>query len=237
MNRLTTLCGALSIVVASLAHAQDYSFQGFATADAMNQMHAAVRDSMLEPAAPGPQARATKPGPTGSYQSNRDISARVRAQFVQFVRQTSGEQAARQIGAVLEKGDPVASWASIVRENGLRPGNLGDALTAYWVLNWVMANQSDNTRQQTQAVLAQTHRAIATTPALARLDDAGRQEMAEVLMLNFLLQHAVYINAIQRGDQDLQRRLGQAAVTRFRKEMNIDLLGLELSNAGFVARP
>lgn len=51
------LAGAVAAVLlcASQTQAQDYAFQGFATADAMNQMHAAMRDNMMESSS---QARA-----------------------------------------------------------------------------------------------------------------------------------------------------------------------------------
>lgn len=50
---------AYAATSAPMARAQDYVFQGFATADAMNQMHAAMRDNMIEPPS---QARAPSRG-------------------------------------------------------------------------------------------------------------------------------------------------------------------------------
>ena len=129
----------------------------------------------------------------------------------------------------------VASWAGIVREDGLRTGDLADAMAAYWILNWIMANQGDNNRTQALAVRDQVRGVIGGSPAVARLGDAGRQEMAEVLMLNFLVQQATYVDAMQRGDQAMMRRLGDAAVARFRNEMGVDLRRLQLTDAGLVS--
>ena len=75
---------------------------------------------------------------------------------------------------------------------------------------------------------------MAANPAYARLSEAQRQEFAEVLILNFLIQHAAYIDALKRGDRDAQRRIGDAAVARFKSEMGVDLRRLRLTNAGFV---
>ncbi|WP_325135752.1 DUF6683 family protein [Brevundimonas diminuta] len=237
---------AYAATSAPMARAQDYVFQGFATADAMNQMHAAIRDNMMEPpsqarapsrgaaaaSATAPERRATV---QTTYRSSSTVSTRVRAQFAEFIERTSGREAAERARSAFQGGDPIASWASIVRQDGLRTGDLADAMAAYWILNWIMANQGDNNRTQALAVRDQVRGVIGGSPAVARLGDAGRQEMAEVLMLNFLVQQATYVDAMQRGDQAMMRRLGDAAVARFRNEMGVDLRRLQLTDAGLVS--
>ena len=67
-------CAAAS---APMARAQDYAFQGFATADAMNQMHAAMRDNMMEPPSePRPPERSRAAAAT-TYRSTPAVSTRV----------------------------------------------------------------------------------------------------------------------------------------------------------------
>ena len=122
----------------------------------------------------------------------------------------------------------------IVGEDGLHPGDMADAVTSYWILNWVMANGADSTGGQAQAVRRQVRRMIAANPGYGRLKEAERQEISEVLMLNFLIQHAAYTDAMARGDHATARRLGDAAVTRFQKEMGVDLRRLKLTDSGFV---
>lgn len=100
----------------------------------------------------------------------------------------------------------------------------------------MIANQGDNNRVQTLAVRNQVRSIMSSNPAFARLSDGQRQEMAEALMLNFLMQHAAFSNAMQRRDQAALRKLGDAAVTRFRNEMGVDLRQLQLTNNGFVRR-
>lgn len=229
-------------VLGSPAGAQDYAFQGFATSDAMNQMHAAMRDNMMSSgdgsASSARRAARALAAPSGAvvsttYRASPAVSTRVRSQFAEFVGRNSGREAEQRVRSVLMNGDPVGSWSGIVRSDGLRSGDVADVMAAYWVMNWVIANQGDNNRAQTLAVRDQVRRSIAGGP-IARLDDAGRQEMAEVLMLNFLVQHAAYVDAMQRGDNAMARRLGDAAVTRFRNEMGVDLRQLRLTQAGFV---
>ncbi|MDR6532544.1 hypothetical protein J2800_003302 [Caulobacter rhizosphaerae] len=71
-------------------------------------------------------------------------------------------------------------------------------------------------------------------PAFAHVDEPGRQEFAETLMLNLLVQQAAYVDAVERDDRVMQQRLGDAAVARFRNEMGVDLRRLRLTNQGFV---
>lgn len=237
---------AILALGAGPAVSQDYSFQGFATADAMNQMHAAMRDNMMSSSGEATSSSARRGAPPQAlaapsrgvvrttYRASPAVSTRVRSQFAEFVGRNSGREAEQRVRAVLASGDPIGSWSGIVRSDGLRAGDVSDAMAAYWVMNWVMANQGDNNRTQTLAVRDQVRRSMAGGP-VARLDDAGRQEMAEVLMLNFLVQHAAYVDAMQRGDNAMARRLGDAAVSRFRNEMGVDLRRLQLTDQGFVA--
>lgn len=172
---------------------------------------------------------------TTTYRSSPAVSRRVQTQFVDFMRQNVGEQGARELDATLSSGNAISSWSGIVRSDGLRSGDVVDAITAYWMLNWVIANQADNNRQQMQAVRNQVRSVVANSPTLAALSNDERQEMAEALVLNFLVQHAAYGNAMQAGDRTMMRRLGDAAVTRFRNEMGLDLRQLRLTDQGFVS--
>lgn len=208
--------------------------QGFELNSILNQqrVEAAIASGRSSRPAPKPTATST----TTAYAPSPVVSQRVRKQFADWVGQQSGPEAGQRMGEVLRNGDPVKSWAGIVGGDGLRPGDVADALAGYWVLNWVMANGADNNRAQAQGALRQVRGMIADNPAYARLNPAQRQEMAEVLMLNFLLQHAAYVDAMKRGDKDLQRRLGDAASARFRNEMGVDLRRLNLTPAGFTRR-
>ena len=171
---------------------------------------------------------------TTTYRASPEVSARVRRQFATWMGEQAGAEGGRRIAEAMAQRDPVRNWAQIVGGDGLRPGDTADAMAGYWILNWVMANGADNNRAQALAVRDQVRPMIASNPAYARLNEAQSQEMAEVLMLNFLIQHAAYMDAMKRGDRATARRLGDAAVARFRNEMGVDLRRLELTNAGFV---
>jgi hypothetical protein len=170
------------------------------------------------------------------YRSSPQVSARVRKQFSDWMGKQTSAEGGRRVAQELDRIDPVRSWAQLVSAEGLRPGDTADALVAYWIFNWVMANGGDSNRTQVLAVREQVRPIIASTPGYARLNEAQRQEMSEVFMLNFLIQHAAYTDALKRGDRDTVRRIGDAAVARFRNEMGVDLRQLQLTEVGFVRR-
>jgi hypothetical protein len=171
-----------------------------------------------------------------TYRASSAVSARVRGQFADWMGKQAGAEGGRKMAEAMERTDPVRNWAQIVGGDGLRPGDTADSFAGYWILNWVMANGGDSSRSQALAVREQVRPIIASNPGYAGLNEAQRQEMSEVFMLNFLIQHAAYTDALKRGDQATARRLGDAAVKRFRNEMGVDLRSLSLTNTGFVRR-
>lgn len=167
------------------------------------------------------------------YRVSPAVSARVRGQFADFVAKTSPANADRLRQVVLQN-DLLGAWEKHVAVDGLRRGDVADAMAAYWVQNWQIANNAPFTdRAQVQAVRGQVSRLLASNRAFARLDDAGKQEMAEVFMLNFVAQGSAFSDATARRDAALTRRLSDAAVARFRSEMNVDPRQLRLTQAGF----
>ena len=107
-------------------------------------------------------------------------------------------------------------------------------MAEYWVTNWLIANhRMEAPPRQVQAVRAQVYRAFGSNPAYARLDNAQRQELAEVLVYNMLLQGEVAGDAMRRHDTALIARAGDGAVGRFRNEMGVDLRKLTLTDSGF----
>jgi hypothetical protein len=134
---------------------------------------------------------------------------------------------------LMTQHDILAMWATQMRTDGLRRGDLADALTAYWVQNWQMANAVETTPPaHVQAVRAQ----VAAGLSANGLTDAQRQELSEIYIYNQFLQGTAWIDAGEKGNRDMQRKLGDAAVARFQREMQVDLRSLNLGEAGFTPR-
>jgi hypothetical protein len=234
---------ALLTTLASPAAAQDMPTvlpNNYVLSDILNsqRIDTAIGPRRAQARAPARSTRKAGNPPTTravtSYRPSPAVSARVRRQFVAAMAGKIGAAKARPLAAAIEHTDPVTNWSQLVAADGLRTGDMADALTSYWVLNWVMANNADSNRAQVLAVREQVRTILAANPRHAALGEAQRQEMSETFILNFLVQHAAYTDALKRGDRAIQRRLGDAAAARFRDEMGVDLRRLRLGDTGFV---
>ncbi len=143
---------------------------------------------------------------------------------------------AEAIARNLRENDPVARWSGMVSGDGLRTGDLADALASYWVLNWAMANGGESSAVAMQGVRQQVRWAVANRPALAKLTDAEKQVMAEEAMLNFVYEVTGYLQARQAGNEAMLGRFAEGAEMRFRHEMAVDLKSLMLTSKGLEAR-
>ncbi len=173
--------------------------------------------------------------PTG-YRRDPEVTRRVVDSFADYVARVGGPAEAQAVRTQLAHTDLERAWAGLVSENGFHPGDAADALAAYWMLNWIMANRSDAGAPQAAAVRAQVRASLPESPNFARLTDAQRQGMAETYMVNFLYQQGSYTDALRQRDPARLQRLSDAAQQRFRTEMGLDLRRLALTDRGFVQR-
>lgn len=169
-----------------------------------------------------------------TYRATPVVTQRVKRQFAAFVGQNGGDAAG--LAAAMEREDFFARWGRHVSSYGLRRGDVADAMTAYWMINWQIANDvTDVSRDQVLAVKRQVLTGMSNDPGFRNLNDAQKQEMAEALILNFIVQSVAYEDAMKAGDASMQGRLQNAAVARFRNEMSLDLRRIRLTEAGFSA--
>ncbi len=223
-------------VFKNVLQSNDRAFGRGAGSPGRNGVAAGARPLFPQAGAAATARPATRGTTPTTYRASPAVSARVQKQFSEFMARQAGADGGRQVADAMRRTDPVRNWSQIVASDGLRPGDSADALAAYWVLNWVMANRGDNNRAQTLAVREQVRPMIAANPAYSSLNEGQRQEFSEVLMLNFLIQQAAYVDAMKRGDQRAQQQLGDAAVARFKNEMGVDLRTLTLTDRGLVQR-
>ncbi len=179
-------------------------------------------------------SRTPIPAATTSYRPAPDVAIRVRGQFVDFIRKTSGSQAAIALNEEFQRKNYLALWAQHVIQDGLHPNDVADAFTAYWVENWQMANKVNYVPPaRVQAVRSQVSATFSSNPAFARFTNAQKQEMSEIFIYNQIVQDANYTNALKRGDSATVQRLANASVARFRNEMHLNLRKVALTDAGF----
>ena len=174
-----------------------------------------------------------------SYPASAVISARIQRQFLDSVRWSVSAEARNNLAAAFAERPALEIWQELVAADGLRTGNVADAITAYWVLNWVTANARYNFKVDNQPIQAQLQASMAADANFRTLNALQKQEMAEGYILRFLVEHAALNDAVVRKDITALGKLALASVTRFRQEMGVDLLALEPGPEGFApkARP
>jgi len=171
-----------------------------------------------------------------SYRPSPSISARLQREFLSRIRWSAGAETRDNLASAFAEQSPSEIWSELVAADGLTTNNVADALTAYWVLNWVAANGAYSVEVDSRPVQRQLRQAFADDPNFIRLSEQQRQEMAEGYILNFLVEHAALNAALQEQDIETLYALAMAAANRFRRQMNIDLFALVPGPDGFVAR-
>lgn len=174
-----------------------------------------------------------------SYPPSAVISARIQRQFLDSIRWSVSAEARDNLAAAFAERPALEIWQDLVASDGLKTGNVVDAITAYWVLNWVTANARYNFKVDNGPIRAQLQAAMTADPNFRTLSNLQKQEMAEGYVLRFLVEHAALNDAATRKDVAALGKLALASVTRFRQEMGVDLLALEPGPEGFApkARP
>jgi hypothetical protein len=231
-------------VVSSAAAAQDMPSvlpNDYVLKDILNRQR--VDSAIGAPSRSGSTPGARSPSParpagkvTTAYRASPQVSARVVEQYSKTLATRLGPVQGPKAADALKRTDPLRCWSRLVEGDGLRSGDVADAVAGWWVLSWVIANGGDSNRAQVLGVREQARAMLAASPGLARLDDTRRQEMAEVMMLDFVVQQAAYVGALQRGDQAEARRQGDEAAARFQRQMGVDLRRVRLTDRGFAKR-
>lgn len=173
---------------------------------------------------------------TTAYTTSAAVSARVRATVVRSIAKRDGPDAARRMDIAMATGDTVGDWAAAVARSGLRPGTVADPLTAYWILNWSIITGGQPTRTQVLAVRDQFRRTMVVNANFTIMTPATRQEFAETLMINFIIQDVLFRKALRAGDPSLLEEHRNTAAVRSKAELGTDLRTLALTDQGFVPR-
>ena len=225
----TTLCILACLSVPTVAAAQNAPFAGLAPA--------VMAPVILNPCPAGTacgDAAMARPaaGSATTYVPSPEVNERVRQRLAaELERRNPG--AAAKLEAAMRQQDFRELWAKAVASDGLHPNDVADAVASYWVLNWLIVHgQTDNTTAQVRGTRRQVAAALAGNAAFRAMNDAGRQEMAEAMVYNFVLQYAAYQAASARREPALLRKLADAAEARMLAEAKLDMRRLALTDLG-----
>lgn len=171
-----------------------------------------------------------------SYMPSAAVTYRVKRTFLDGVFRSAGADARAKFQAQFEARSHELIWQDLVEKYGLETGNVADAMAAYWMLNWIVANGAFDTDIEAGPVKRQLTIALGNDPAFATLRNDQRQEMAERLMLDFLVLHAALNTAVRNEDLPTLQALAREAVLSFRQQYRVELLALVPGPDGLVPK-
>jgi len=176
-----------------------------------------------------------------TYAPDPSVSETVKAEFLRQA-EDRDPAAAEALRAEMARSDFIQEYADAVREYGFSTHDLADAVTAYWVMGWMLANQigPDSAfgprREEVLAVRDQVRAALSLNPAVRELDAVELQKTTESLILNFVV-NAVIFNTVSRPE-NMSRfdRISEATRQGMMDFIGVDLTEIDLTESGFVER-
>ena len=233
IHRLRALALGL-VLVATPAAAQDgvLDMTGMGIYAMEETVMQAARETVTDA-----RRKAPRVAPAPARLAYRPSMERRRANLARFVAKSRkvDPQGAAALEKTLAASDVIGRMHRELASYGLRADNVADAYAAWWINAWLASRQrtEDPTPRQIAAVRVQAAQALAAIPGVANGDDAVKQEMAEVNLLQAAMIGAHMERA--KGDPDLSRRVA-AAVRRGARASGLDLDAMDLTDEGFVPR-
>ncbi len=160
------------------------------------------------------------------------ISKRVKEEFTAAVQEADPGKAAH-IANVMASSDVLGDFDRDMAPYGFRSNNVADAMSAYWITMWMIANQKAvPTRKRVAAVRAQVTGNMANNPMIAKASLEQRQEMAEGLVYETMFALGQRADVERKRDRQRQRELANATQTNLLKN-GVDMQNLRITSTGF----
>lgn len=237
--RFARTCAFAAISIALVPRpARAQAFDGFAAQMAMISMHNSV---LQRSSANRNQGNATvlsrqlSPIDGAILTYNRQ-TARTRRNLAKFVEETRATDpaGAAKMQALFASTDIIGMIDQKMQQTyGMRANNVADAYAVWWVSAWMgsKGRSDDATPGQMAMVKRQATNALASTPEFAAATDAGKQELAEAL----LVQAALIGDTIDTYTSDPSMLAkARAAIAKGASGMGLDLSKMTLTDQGFV---
>jgi hypothetical protein len=233
------LFGVIVTVPASqLVHAQDT----FPTMDWSNVGWSAVNNEIGKDIV-GARDRGSRPQTATPSNYDRSFSStfsssksRTRTNLTKFVEKTRATDpaGAAKMAQIFASTDIIGMIDQKMQQTyGMRANNVADAYAMWWTSAWngAQGRNDDPSAGQMAMVKRQAANALAATPEFASATDAGKQELAEAL----LVQAAMIQGAIDAYKSDpAMLAKARASIKQGAKAMGLDLGAMTLTDEGFV---
>lgn len=181
-------------------------------------------------------ALSNKPDPSSLlFTPNPALSDKIRADLVNRLRVNSGDDLASMVDETFQKTNIMLLFKQLVAPKyGMDPHNLGDALCVAWISSWSVANKviEDTPVDNAKAACLQIRSMASTSPGVADMNDAAKQDLAETLIYEGLLLELAAISARDHGVGDTDE-IAESARIYALNNLGVDMMSMSLSPLGF----
>lgn len=167
-----------------------------------------------------------------TYTPDPAISRRVKQEFTAAVQEADPAKA-DHIAAVMASSDVLADFDRDMAPYGFRSNNVADAMSAYWITMWMIANEKAvPTRKRVAAVRHQVTTNMINNQMIAKASLEQRQEMAEGLVYETMFALGQRADVERKRDRARQRELASATQANLLKN-GVNLQSLRIRSTGF----
>jgi hypothetical protein len=164
------------------------------------------------------------------------LSARAKEAFLADIHRGANNGLTGQIELSLQQRNVRSQFREATSPYGLSLDTLPDICAAYYAVMWMIANQAGlPTRPELQGLSRQLRGVFAEENV--QLDAARRQLGAEEIMYKTVWLIHLRQEAQHLGNQRAQQQLADIAWQALKREQNLDLREVRLTDAGLVANP
>ena len=170
-----------------------------------------------------------------TYTPDPKVSRRVKESFKKAVQRADPGKSAH-IERVLDGQDVLADFDRDMQPYGFKSNNIADAMSAYWLTMWIVANnRAVPTVARVAAVRRQVTQNMLGNEMVAKASLVKRQEITESLVYETMFALGQRATAEREKDRQRERELAQITQTNMLKN-GVDLQRLRLTKqTGFVA--
>ncbi len=166
-----------------------------------------------------------------TFRPQAEVSKRVRQRFLNNIRQVN-PKAVGPLTTLFQRQSALSIFGKTVSPYGLQPNNLGDISSAYMVLMWMVANQSNIPQKDQISAVQQTMRPL-IAKQFGRLNNAQRQETGEAMVYEILMALSAWDST--KGNVQRRQQLSDQAHRNLLKR-GLDFRSLTLTSSGFQTR-
>lgn len=200
-------------------------------------MQQAMRRNASSPENPASNSGTKRSSPEATAVSMvyASVKSRTRVNLAKFVEKSRAVDptGAAKMAEIFASTDVIGLIDQRIQQTyGMRANNVADAYAVWWASAWLGAQgRNDNpTKGQMAMIKRQVVDALAVTPGFASATDAGKQELAEAL----LVQAALIGDTVDTYKSDpAMLAKTRASINKGVKAMGIDLGTMTLTDEGF----